>query len=113
MSDCIFCKIVKGEIPAKVVYQDDDMIAFEDIAPKAPVHVLLIPKKHMATLDEVGANDRDLLGAMTLRAAQIARERGIAESGYRVLINCNADGGQLVFHLHMHLLGGRPMRGMG
>ena len=111
--DCIFCKIVAGQIPCKKVYEDGQILAFEDIAPKAPVHVLLVPKRHVATLDDTAEGDRDLLGDMTLRAAQIARDRGVEKSGYRVLVNCNPEGGQEVFHLHMHLLGGRQMRGMG
>ena len=104
--DCIFCKIAAGEIPATVVYQDEELLVFEDISPRAPVHLLLIPKQHMATLNDSGQEHSQLLGKMTLKAAELAKEKGVAESGYRVLINCNPDGRQEVFHLHMHLIGG-------
>ncbi|UCF30884.1 MAG: histidine triad nucleotide-binding protein [bacterium] len=109
MSDCIFCKIAGGEIPAKVSYRDEEMIAFDDISPKAPVHVLIIPREHLATLNDPGPEQEGLLGRMMTRAALIAKERGVAESGYRVLVNCNPDGGQEVFHLHLHLIGGRKL----
>ena len=113
MSDCIFCKIVSGEIPASLVYEDEEILGFEDIDPKAPVHILLIPRRHLASLDEAGENHGPLLSRILLTAAELAREKGIAERGYRVLTNCNPEGGQEVFHLHFHLLGGRKMRGMG
>jgi histidine triad (HIT) family protein len=113
MSDCIFCKIAAGEIPATLAYEDDEIMAFEDISPKAPVHILLIPRKHFATLNDSGPEQESLLGRILLRAADLAKENGIAEGGYRVLTNCNPDGGQEVFHLHFHLLGGRRMGGMG
>ena len=109
MSDCIFCKIAAGEIPATVVYQDEEILVFEDINPRAPVHLLLIPRQHMATLNVPGPEHEGLLGRMTLKAAELARERGVDEGGYRVLINCNSDGGQEVFHLHMHMIGGRRL----
>jgi histidine triad (HIT) family protein len=109
MSDCIFCKIAAGEIPSTVVFQDEDMLVFEDIHPKAPVHLLLIPRQHLATLNDPGLEHADLLGRMTLKAAELAKEKGVAGSGYRVLVNCNEDGGQEVFHLHMHLIGGRRL----
>lgn len=109
MSDCIFCKIAAGEIPATVVHEDDEVLVFEDINPKAPVHLLIIPKQHMDTLNDPGPEHAPLLGKMTLRAAQLAKEKGVAEGGYRVLVNCNPDGGQEVFHLHMHLIGGRRL----
>ena len=109
MSDCIFCKIVDGEIPATVVYEDDEMLVFEDINPKAPVHLLLIPKQHIATLNDAGSDHSGLLGELTIKAAELAMDRGVSETGYRVLINCNPDGGQEVFHLHLHLLGGRRL----
>ena len=109
MSDCIFCKIAAGQIPATVVYQDEEMMVFEDIHPKAPVHLLLIPIQHMATLNDPGPEHAQLLGRLTLKAAELAKEKGIAESGYRVLANCNPDGGQEVFHLHVHLIGGRRL----
>ena len=108
MSDCLFCKIVAGEIPSKKVYEDDDVIAFEDINPQAPVHLLVIPRRHIASLNEAGADDSDLLGRVVAACAELARERGI-EDGYRVVNNCGAPAGQSVFHIHFHLLGGRPM----
>lgn len=107
--DCIFCKIAAGEIPATVAYEDEEIVVFEDISPRAPVHLLLIPRQHMATLNDPGPGQEGLLGKMTLKAAELAREKGVAESGYRVLINCNPDGGQEVFHLHMHMIGGRRL----
>jgi len=107
--DCIFCKIVAGEIPATVVYQDEELLVFEDINPKAPVHLLLIPKQHMATLNDAGPGQEQLLGRLTLKAAELAEKKGVAPGGYRVQINCNPDGGQVVFHLHMHLMGGRKL----
>ncbi len=109
MSDCIFCKIAAGEIPATVAYEDDEIMAFEDINPKAPVHLLIIPKQHLDTLNDAGADHGQLLGRMTLMAAELAGEKGVAKGGYRVLMNCNPDGGQEVFHLHMHLIGGRRL----
>ena len=113
MPDCIFCKIAAGEIPATVVYEDDEILAFEDIHPVAPVHILLRSRRHLASLDEAGEDSGTLLGRILLAAARIAREKGIASRGYRVLTNCNADGGQEVFHLHFHLLGGRRLRALG
>ncbi len=113
MSDCIFCKIVTGDIPARTVYEDDEILAFEDISPKAPVHILLVPKHHFATLNDPTGSDAALLGRLMIKAADLAKEKGVAEGGYRVLVNTNPDGGQEVFHLHMHLLGGRKMVGMG
>jgi histidine triad (HIT) family protein len=105
--ECLFCKIVRGEIPAKLVYEGDDCIAFRDIDPKAPVHVLVVPRDHVASLDDV--SDAPLVGRLALVAAEIARQEGIAESGYRTVFNTNRDAGQTVFHLHLHLLGGRAM----
>jgi histidine triad (HIT) family protein len=105
--DCLFCKIVRGEIPAKLVYEDDDCIAFRDIDPKAPVHVLIVPRAHVASLND--ATDATLVGRLGVVAAGIARQEGIAESGYRTVFNTNRDAGQTVFHLHLHLLGGRSM----
>ena len=113
MSDCIFCKILSGEIPSTRVYEDEDILGFEDIHPVAPVHILLIPREHLTSLDEADDSHGPLLGRIMLVAAKLAREKGIAKSGYRVLTNCNADGGQEVFHLHFHLLGGRRMRTLG
>ncbi len=106
---CIFCKIVNGEIPAKVVYEDDKVMAFHDINPQAPVHVLVIPKKHISTLNDIEEGDRELIGHIFLIIKKIAKELGIAESGYRVLVNCNRDGGQEIYHLHFHILGGKPL----
>ena len=113
MKDCIFCKIVAGEIPSKVVYENDEMLVFEDIDPRAPVHLLFIPREHMSTLNDAGSESAPMLGKMMLKAAELAKELGVDESGYRVLVNCNPEGGQVVFHLHMHLMGGRQMKGMG
>ena len=111
--DCIFCKIAAGEIPAKVMYEDDEIMAFEDISPKAPVHVLLIPKEHFSTLNDPVGTDAPLLGKLMVKAADLAKEAGVAEGGYRVLVNTNPDGGQEVYHLHMHMMGGRQIGGMG
>ena len=104
---CIFCRIGRGEIPAQMVMNNKDVAAFKDLNPQAPVHILIIPKKHVASLDD--ANDSDLLGRMMALAAAIARQEGIAKSGYRTVINTGKDGGQSVDHLHIHLLGGRQM----
>jgi histidine triad (HIT) family protein len=106
---CLFCKVVAGEIPAKRVYEDEDVVAFEDINPQAPVHVLLIPKRHVATLNDLQASDDQLVGTLVRRAAAIANQRGLAAGGYRTVFNCNSDAGQTVFHIHLHLLGGRRM----
>jgi histidine triad (HIT) family protein len=106
---CLFCKIVAGEIPAKRVHEDDELVAFEDIKPEAPVHVLIIPKRHISTLNDVQASDDQLVGSMMRRAALIAAERGINDSGYRTVMNCNSQAGQTVLHIHLHLLGGRRM----
>jgi len=109
MSDCLFCKIAAKNIPSKVIYEDEMLIAIEDINPSAPVHVLLIPKKHIASLHDTGDADKSLLGHIQLIAAQIAREQNIATDGYRLVNNCGIMGGQEVMHLHYHLLGGREM----
>ena len=106
---CLFCRIVAGEIPASKVYEDDQLVAFNDINPQAPMHVLIIPREHIATTNALGASHDALVGAMVRRAAAIASERGFAERGYRTVFNCNADAGQTVFHIHLHLLGGRGM----
>ncbi len=108
-SDCLFCKISNGEIPADIVFQDDDVVAFRDINPQAPTHVLIIPRRHIPTINDVTTNDVDDLGKLFVAARNIANAAGVDESGYRVAMNCNADGGQTVFHLHLHLLGGRQM----
>lgn len=103
----MFCKIVAGEIPAKRVHEDDELVAFEDIKPEAPVHVLVIPKRHISTLNDMQPSDEAILGAMVRRAALIAKDRGIDAAGYRTVLNCNSNAGQTVFHIHLHLLGGR------
>ncbi|HVE55533.1 MAG TPA: histidine triad nucleotide-binding protein [Pyrinomonadaceae bacterium] len=106
--NCLFCKIAGGEIPSAKVYEDEVCVAFNDISPQAPTHILIIPREHFASLDEAGSGHQATLGHLLLTAAEIAREKGFAQDGYRVVINTNADGGQTVFHLHVHLLGGRP-----
>jgi len=106
-TDCIFCKIVAGEIPATLVTRTDRLVAFRDVSPQAPVHVLVIPTEHLASLEDV--QDGRLLGEMLMLARDIAREEKIAEDGYRVVLNTNKNGGQTVFHLHLHLLGGRRL----
>jgi histidine triad (HIT) family protein len=111
MPDCLFCKIVERRLPGDVVFEDDDVLAFNDINPQAPTHVLIIPKRHVATVNDV--TDATVFSTLVMRARDIAAQRGIATAGYRVLFNCNADGGQTVYHLHLHLLGGRPLRGLG
>lgn len=109
MSDnCLFCKIVSGDIPAAKVYEDDVCIAFNDITPQAPTHILIIPREHVDSLDKVEDSHKDALGHIMLTTGQIARDKGFSEDGYRVVINTNVDGGQTVFHLHVHLLAGRP-----
>jgi len=109
MSDCIFCKIGAGEIPSDKVYEDDSLFGFRDIQPQAPTHVVVIPKRHIATMNDFTESDAGLLSAMLLTCKKIAADEGLSETGYRIVINCNADGGQSVFHLHAHLLGGRKM----
>ena len=109
MTDCLFCKMVSGEIPPDIVYEDDEVLAFNDINPQAPTHVLIIPKKHIATLNEASDEDTQVLGRLNIVAAQLAKKLGFDEDGYRVVMNCNADGGQAVYHIHLHLLGGRSM----
>jgi histidine triad (HIT) family protein len=106
---CLFCRIIAGEIPAKVVHQDDDLVAFEDINPQAPMHVLVVPRRHVATLNELSAGDDALVGRMIRRAAAIAASRGFADGGYRTVFNCNPDAGQTVCHVHLHVLGGRKL----
>ena len=105
--NCIFCKIIAGEIPADLVYEDDVCAAFNDISPQAPTHILIIPREHLASLDEAEEKQKETLGHLLLTAAKIARDKGFAGDGYRVVINTNENGGQTVFHLHVHLLGGR------
>jgi len=110
VSDCLFCKMVTGEIQPDIVLENDQILAFRDLNPQAPTHYLIIPKKHITSINDLNEVDAPLLGNMYLAASQLAGECGIAESGYRTLINCGADGGQTVFHLHLHLLGGRVMQ---
>ncbi|MFP5441320.1 MAG: histidine triad nucleotide-binding protein [Gammaproteobacteria bacterium] len=107
--DCLFCKMAAGQIKPDVVYEDEQVLVFRDIAPQAPVHVLLIPKKHVANIDALTAGDAALAGHILLTAGRVARQLGIADSGFRLASNCNAQGGQTVYHLHFHLLGGRQM----
>jgi histidine triad (HIT) family protein len=109
MSDCLFCKIIAGAIPGQLVYEDKDLVAFKDIDPKAPLHVLIVPRQHIATLNDLGPNNDDLIGAMVRRAAALAKQHGYSERGYRTVLNCNRDAGQTVFHIHMHLLAGRGL----
>src|SRR5262249_23741733 len=109
MSACLFCRFVNKELPTRVVFEDAFCLAFEDINPKAPVHILIIPKKHIVSLDEVAPDDESTLGHLALIAQQIARLKRIDQSGYRAVINTGPDAGQSVFHVHLHLLGGRPM----
>lgn len=107
--DCLFCKIVAKDIPAKVVYEDEQVLAFEDISPQAPHHVLIIPKQHVATLNDLSDQHQQLVGKMVQTAAVVARQLGFAEDGYRTVFNCNEDGGQTVYHIHLHVLGGKPL----
>jgi len=109
MPDCIFCRIVSGEIPAAKLYEDDDVVAFPDINPVAPVHVLIVPKRHLATTLEMSEKAPELFAAMLKASSEVARKKGVDESGFRLILNTNADGGQEVFHVHMHLLGGEPI----
>jgi histidine triad (HIT) family protein len=105
----LFERIIQGELPATIVYRDERVVAFRDIHPRAPIHVLIVPVKLIATADDVTPADEALLGHMFVVAAQIARQEGIAQDGYRLIVNCNAHGGQEVYHLHLHLLGGKPL----
>ena len=109
MSDCLFCKIVAGEIPGHLVYEDKDLVAFKDINPQAPLHVLIVPKKHIASLNDLTPGDDALVGSMFRRAAAIAKEHGYDERGYRTVFNTNAEAGQSVFHIHLHVLAGRGL----
>ena len=109
ISDCIFCKIAAGQIPSRRVHEDEQVFAFEDINPQAPVHVLVIPRKHIRTLNDLNEEDDLIIGRMIRTTAQIARERGVAQSGYRVVANCNAHAGQSVWHVHLHMVGGRTL----
>jgi histidine triad (HIT) family protein len=112
MPETIFSKIIRHEIPADVVYEDDEIMAFRDINPQAPVHVLIIPKLEIATVNDLQPEHAELIGKMVLTAQKIAIEEGIAEDGYRLVVNCNRHGCQVVFHMHMHLIGGKQLRGL-
>ena len=105
--DCLFCKFAKGEIPVNISHQDDNIIAFDDIHPQAPIHKLIVPRKHLATANDLMEEDNELIGSMFQMAKRIAKEQGIADGGYRLVMNCNAGAGQSVYHIHLHLLGGR------
>ncbi|GAA3894641.1 histidine triad nucleotide-binding protein [Halomonas cibimaris] len=105
--ECLFCKMIEREVPADIVYEDEHVLAFNDINPQAPTHVLIIPKKHIATLNDINESDLETVGRLQYAAAKLARQNDFAEDGYRVVMNCNEMGGQTVYHIHMHLLGGR------
>ena len=109
MADCLFCKIIDGEIPGDIVYENDSVLAFNDINPIAPVHILVIPKEHIATLNDLEEKHTQTMGELFLAAKKIAGEKGISESGYRTVFNCNKDAQQTVFHIHLHLIAGRQM----
>ena len=109
MTDCLFCRIARREIPATLVYEDERVAAFQDLNPQAPTHILLIPKRHIATLNDLSTEDDQLVGELVRRAGAIAAERGLSAGGYRTIFNTNRDAGQTVFHIHLHLLGGRAM----
>ncbi len=109
MSDCLFCKIRDGEIPADLVYQNDEVLAFNDVNPQAPTHLLIIPKKHVSTVNDVNQEDEVMMGKLFSAAKQNAAEKGLSDDGYRLVVNCNEGAGQTVFHIHMHLLAGRAM----
>ena len=109
MDTCLFCQIANRERPGKIVYEDEQSVAFEDIHPKAPIHILIVPRRHLATLLDASEADNALLGHLLSVANRIARQIGIADRGFRLVINCNSEGGQAVYHLHLHLLGGRPL----
>ena len=110
MTDCLFCKIIAGDIKGAIVYQDNDLIAIQDINPQAPLHALIMPRQHIATLNDLTPANDGLVGSMFRAAATLAKEKGYAERGYRTVFNCNSEAGQSVFHIHLHLLAGRPMR---
>ena len=110
MSDCLFCKMVSGEISPDIVYENDAVLAFRDLNPRAPTHILVIPKKHIPTLADISAEDTALMGEIIQAAKKVAELEGLADSGYRTVFNCNRDAGQAVYHIHLHLLGGRKLR---
>ncbi len=108
-SDCLFCKILAGDIPAEIVYESETAIAFRDINPKAPTHVLIIPRRHIPTINEISADDHEIVGSLYSAAREIAATEGFSDAGYRAVMNCNEAAGQTVFHIHLHLLGGRAL----
>lgn len=109
MTDCLFCKMIAGDITPDTVYEDDDVLAFRDINPQAPTHVIVVPKRHISTINDLSGDDAALVGKLFLAAKNVAEQDGIAEDGYRTVMNCNAGAGQSVFHIHLHVLGGRGM----
>lgn len=109
MSDCLFCKIIAGAIPAKLIHQDNELVAFSDINPQAPLHALIVPRRHIASLNDLEPQDDRLVGSMFRAAAALAQQHGYAERGYRTVFNCNREAGQSVFHIHLHLLAGRGL----
>jgi len=111
--DCVFCKIAAKELPAEIVYEDDEIVAFKDINPAAPIHILIIPKKHIPTLTDLREEDAELIGRIHLAAGEVAKKLGVYDSGFRLVNNCKDDGGQVVYHLHFHLLGGKKFGGVG
>ena len=110
MTTCIFCKIAEGQIPAEVVYEDDQVLAFRDLNPQAPLHVLVIPRRHISTINDLGPGDAELVGRMYLAAQKVANETGFSTRGYRTVMNCNSEAGQSVYHIHLHVLAGRAMQ---
>ena len=110
MEDCLFCRIVNKEIPAEIVFENNKLLAFKDIDPQAPVHILIIPKEHITSTNDISNNHKELIGDMLLTAKRLATEYNISEDGYRTVFNCNEKGGQAVYHIHLHLLGGRQMK---
>lgn len=112
-TDCLFCKIIGRELTSDIVYEDDDLLAFRDISPQAPIHILIIPKRHVATVNDLADGDAALVGKLVLCARALAADEGLADAGYRLVLNCNDHGGQTVHHVHLHLMGGRQMRGLG
>ena len=112
-SDCLFCKIANKDIASDIVYEDEQVVAFKDINPQAPVHTLIIPKKHISTINDIDADDESLVGYLVSVARKLAADNNLSEPGYRVVMNCNQQGGQTVFHIHLHLLGGRQLTSLG
>lgn len=109
MTECIFCKIVEGELPAEIIFESDSVVAFKDLNPVAPFHCLIIPRKHIATINDIAPDDQNVVGELSVAAASIAAQQGFANDGYRTVMNCGDDGGQTVYHIHLHLLAGRKL----